>query len=147
MKKALGVPVREIQFDQGTEFNKSVKDLDKEGIRTRRMNTNALVENVNATLQRIFFTLVKQRRAGFLPTIRQSVKIANNTKNRKLKMTPNEAVKLLRKGETVKRRDGAHPRPILKKNAYQRKNSISVNQLSRELSFITTNTSNICNWE
>ena len=33
-------------------------------------------------------------------------------------MTPNEAVKTLRKGETVKRREGAHPRPILKKNAY-----------------------------
>ena len=118
MTRALGVPVREIQFDQGTEFNKSVKDLAKKGIRTRRMITNALVENVNATLQRIFFTLVKQKRAGFFQTLRQSVKIANNTKNRKLQMTPNEAVKILRKGDTVKRREGAHPRPILKKNAY-----------------------------
>ena len=118
MNKALGVPVREMQLDQGTEFNKSVKDLKLKGVRVRRMVTNALVEAKNAQLQRTYYTIVAQKKAGFMSSIKQSVIIANNTRSRKLGMTPNEAVALLKKGEAVKRRDGAHPRPILKKRAY-----------------------------
>ena len=84
-----------------------------------RMRTNALVENVNSTLQRIFYTIVKQRRSGFYESIKKAVEIHNNTFNRKVGMTPNEAVEKLLAGDTLKRRDGKHPKKILKKNAYK----------------------------
>ena len=83
------------------------------------MRTNALVESVNAKLQRIFYTVAKQRRTGFKGSMVQAVKISNNTLNRKLGMTPNEAVQKLKSGEPLKRRQGRHPKKILKKHAYK----------------------------
>mgnify|MGYP001180380877 CR=1 FL=1 len=120
MSKALKTPVREIQFDMGTEFNKSVKDLQARKIRTKRMRTNASVEARNAVLQRIFYTIVAQKRAGFASSVNQAVNIANETLNRKIGMTPNEAVASLQKGETIKRREGKHPRPIMRNKAYKK---------------------------
>ena len=96
MAKALGTPVREIQYDFGTEFNLSEKDLEKKKIRVRRMRTNAVVEQVNAKMQRIFYTIVAQKRTGFKGSVEQAVAISNNTKNRRLGMTPKEAVAKLR---------------------------------------------------
>lgn len=119
MSKALKTPVREVQFDMGTEFNQSVKDLKARKIRTRRMRTNAIVEGKNATLQRIFYTIVAQKRAGFASSVVQAVKIANETLNRKIGMTPNEAVAKLQKGKKIKRREGVHPRPIMRNKAYK----------------------------
>ena len=119
MAKALNTPVKVLELDQGSEFNLSEKNLKKQKVTVKRMRTNALVESVNAKLQRIFYTLVKQRRSGFYDSIKKSVEISNNTFNRKLGMTPNEAVEKLLGGETLKRRDGTHPKPILKKDAYE----------------------------
>ena len=123
MAKALSTPVRVFEIDQGTEFNLSEKQLAKlkrpNSVTVKRMRTNALVEGVNAKLQRIFYTIAKQRRGGFRASMEQAVKISNNTLNRTLGMTPNEAVKLLKSGEPLKRRDGKHPKPIMKKNAYK----------------------------
>ena len=99
MAKALGTPVREIQYDFGTEFNLSVKNLEKKKIRVRRMRTNAVVEQTNAKMQRIFYTIVAQKRTGFKGSVEQAVAISNNTKNRRLGMTPKEAVAKLRGGE------------------------------------------------
>ncbi len=110
-------------LNQGTEFNLSEKQLAKlkrpNSVTVKRMRTNALVEGMNAKLQRIFYTIAKQRRGGFRASMEQAVKISNNTLNRTLGMTPNEAVKLLKIGEPLKRRDGKHPKPIMKKNAYK----------------------------
>ena len=103
MAKALGVPVKSVTFDQGTEFFKSQRDLKKQGIHTRRVRTNAYVEQTNAKMQRIFYTLVAQKRAGFKSTVQQAVDISNNTLNRRTKMTPNEAVQSLRIGKLVER--------------------------------------------
>ena len=103
MAKALGVPVKSVTFDQGTEFFKSQRELDKQGIHTRRVRTNAYVEQTNAKMQRIFYTLVAQKRAGFKATVQQAVDISNNTLNRRTKMTPNEAVQSLRIGKLVER--------------------------------------------
>lgn len=99
MAKALGTPVREIQYDFGTEFNLSEKNLEKKKIRVRRMRTNAVVEQTNAKMQRIFYTIVAQKRTGFKGSVEQAVAISNNTKNRRLGMTPKEAVAKLRGGE------------------------------------------------
>ena len=103
MTKALGVPVKSIAFDQGTEFFKSQRELEKQGIHTRRVRTNAYVEQTNAKMQRIFYTLVAQKRAGFKATVQQAVDISNNTLNRRIKMTPTEAATSLRLGKLVAR--------------------------------------------
>ena len=117
MGKALGVPVREVLYDKGTEFNKSVKDLKAAGIKTQRMITNAVVEAKNAILQKAFYTIVAQKRAGFLSSVNQAVQICNNTRNRKVGMTPNEAVAKLREGTAVPRVK-KKVTPILKSKAY-----------------------------
>ena len=123
MARALNTPVRAIEWDQGTEFNKAEKELQAlkrpNSVTVKRMRTNALVESVNAKLQRIFYTVAKQRRTGFKGSMVQAVKISNNTLNRKLGMTPNEAVQKLKSGEPLKRRQGRHPKKILKKHAYK----------------------------
>ena len=121
MAKALNTRVSVLFLDQGSEFNLAEKKLEKQNpkVSVRRMRTNALVESVNAKLQRIFYTIVKQRRSGFYDSIKKAVEISNNTLNRKVGMTPNEAVEKLLAGETLKRRDGKHPKPILKKDAYK----------------------------
>ena len=132
MAKALGVPglkqgknspqpgIKMVQFDQGTEFNESVKLLEAGGIKTKRMRTNAIVEQTNAKMQRIFYTLVAQKRAGFKATVAQAVDIANNTLNRRIKVTPAEAVKSLRLGEEVKRQKEPLKNPgAIKKRAFK----------------------------
>ena len=119
MAKALNTPVTVLELDQGTEFNLSEKNLKKQKVTVKRLRTNALVESVNAKLQRIFYTTVKMKRSGFYDSIKKAVEISNNTFNRKVGMTPNEAVEKLLAGETLKRRDGTHPKPILKKDAYK----------------------------
>ena len=119
MAKALNTPVTTLLLDQGSEFNLSEKNLKKQKVTVQRLRTNALVESVNAKLQRIFYTIVNQRRSGFYDSIKKAVEISNNTFNRKVGMTPNEAVEKLLAGETLKRRDGKHPKPILKKDAYK----------------------------
>ena len=93
MGKALGTPVRVVEYDMGTEFNKSIKDLQdtvyevRDGkehkIKVFQRVTNAGVEQTNAKMQRIFYTLVAQKRTNFAGTVKQAVDISNNTKNRK----------------------------------------------------------------
>ena len=117
MSEALGVPVRKILYDKGTEFNLSVKELDAAGIKTQRMITNAVVEAKNAILQKAFYTVVAQKRAGFLSSVNQAVAICNNTRNRKVGMTPAEAVAKLRAGTNVPRVK-KKVTPILKSRAY-----------------------------
>ena len=119
MQKALGVPITEVQFDQGTEFFKSQKQLNKQGVKTRRMRTNAVVEQTNAKLQKIFYTLVAQKRSALKSTAVQAVKISNNTLNRRVKMTPSEAVTNLRLGEKVKKQRKPQKAPAdVKKRAF-----------------------------
>lgn len=117
MTKALGVPVREVQYDMGAEFNQSERDMKKAGLKVLRMRTNAVVEQTNAKMQRIFYTIVAQKRAGFLSSVKQAVVISNNTKHRKTGMTPAEAVEKMRGGTTVNRVKQKIT-PILKRKAY-----------------------------
>jgi hypothetical protein len=121
MAKALGIPVTEVQFDAGTEFFESQEDLNKIGIKTRRMRSNAVVEQTNAKMQRIFYTLVEMKRAGFKATVLKAVDISNNTLNRRIKMTPTEAVKSLRLGQQVKKQRKPLKTPAgVKKRAFRK---------------------------
>jgi hypothetical protein len=106
MGKALGTPVTVVRYDMGGEFVQSIKDLEKSGVKVFQMRTNAVVEQVNAKLQRIFYTIVAQKRTGFAGSVKQAVDISNNTKNRKLGMTPKEAVAQLRAGEKPAKKRG-----------------------------------------
>jgi len=99
MGKALGTPVTVVNYDMGGEFLQSIRELKAAGIKTFQKRTNAEVEQANAKLQRIFYTIVAQKRTDFKGSVKQAVDIANNTKNRKLGMTPQEAVEKLRAGQ------------------------------------------------
>ena len=119
MGKALGTPVTVVNYDMGGEFVQSIKDLKAAGIKTFQKRTNAEVEQANAKLQRIFYTIVAQKRTGFEGSVKQAVDIANNTKNRKLGMTPQEAVEKLRAGQKPeKKRAKTSAREMTGKNVY-----------------------------
>ena len=70
---ALKQKVRRIEVDKGGEFMGVVLEmLDKKKIRVIQKQTNAVVEQVNAKMQRIFWNLVEQRRGAFIPTAKQA---------------------------------------------------------------------------
>ena len=95
--------VKRIEVDAGGEFKGLVSKMLKErGIRLVVKKTNALVEQANSKMQRIFFSLVEQRRGYFLPTVKMAVKIANRTLNRRIGMTPDEGVSVLSSGRALK---------------------------------------------
>ena len=96
------------------------------GIKTFQKRTNAEVEQANAKLQRIFYTIVAQKRTNFEGSVKQAVDIANNTKNRKLGMTPKEAVEKLRAGQKPEKKRA-------KKSARSDKNVYKVGTLVRAL--------------
>ena len=110
-EKASGVAVRKIETDKGGEFKGGVKDdenpemvldlLKRRKIHKVEKVTNALVETKNAHMQRVFWILVKQRRGGFLPTVKQTVKITNKTYNRRIGMNPEDAMNIIKNKGTV----------------------------------------------
>ena len=113
-EKQFGIKVRQIEVDKGKEFyghkgdeKKNIKPLDiqaelkKRDIRLIRKRTNAVVEQKNAHMQRVFWAIVEQRRAGFLESAKQAVKISNRTKNRRTGLTPEEALKKIAQGGKV----------------------------------------------
>ena len=112
-----GIKVRQIEVDKGGEFYGDKgdekegipplsiqKELKKRNIRLIRKVTNAIVEQTNAKMERLFWNLVEQRRGGFLTTVRQAVKISNRTLNRRTGMNPEEAMQKLKRGEKVSQR-------------------------------------------
>ena len=66
--------------------------------------SNAVIEQTNAKFQRIFYNIVEQRRKYFLPSVKQAVRISNNTLNRRTRLTPSDAVKKIKNGEKVQQR-------------------------------------------
>ena len=115
-----GIKVRQIEVDKGKEFygdkgdkkkkipplsfQKELKNRKEGPIRLIRKVTNAVVEQVNAKMQRIFWNLVQQRRGAFLPTVKQAVKISNRTQNRRTGMNPEDAMEKLSRGQKVAQR-------------------------------------------
>ena len=114
---SFGIKVRQIEVDKGGEFYGDKGDPDagipplsiqqelkKRNIRLIRKITNAVVEQTNAKMERIFWNLAEQRRGGFLTTVRQAVKISNRTMNRRTRLNPEEAMQKLKRGEKVAQR-------------------------------------------
>ena len=94
--------VKRLEVDKGGEFMGVVKTmLQEKGIRVIQKRTNAVVEQKNAHMQRVFWAIVEQRRGGFLTSVKQAVKISNRTKNRRTGLTPEEALKQIAEGGKV----------------------------------------------
>ena len=117
-KELMGKKVKKIEFDKGKEFMGAVIPmLDKKKIRRVLKVTNATVESKNAHMQRNFWAVVEQKRTGFTDSLKEAVKITNNTLNRTTGLSPREAMKLVRQGKPVplKRVKAA---PAAKKKAF-----------------------------
>ena len=104
-EKQLGQKVKKVEVDKGGEFRGATREmLTKRGIRTIEKITNAAVEQTNAKMQRVFWALVEQRRGGFLATTKQAVKISNRTYNRRIRMSPEDALKKIVAGEKISKK-------------------------------------------
>ena len=115
-----GVKVRQVEVDKGGEFQSEVSRMfrkatvaekakgEKDGpfwnVRLIQKTQNATVEQINAKMQRIFWNLVEQRRGGFETTWKQAVKISNRTRNRRTGLNPEQAMKNIVGGISVKQR-------------------------------------------
>ena len=126
-EKLTGQKVTKVEVDAGGEFKGQTKEmLHNRGIRVQVMRNNALVEGVNAKMQRIFWNLVEQRRGGFLATGKQATKISNRTINRRTGLTPDEAIKKIKAKEVV-----SHKRP--KAGPTERKKALPIGTKVRYL--------------
>ena len=111
--------VGRIEFDKGGEFRGAVAVMLKEkGIRKIEKVTNAVVEQKNAHMQRVFWNLVAQRRGGFIPTVKQAVRISNRTLNRRTGMNPEEALQQIAAGGKVNQKE-PKAGPAQRKKAFE----------------------------
>ena len=89
-----------IRMDRGGEF--SIKELEKHFKKASHVNSGCAVENRNASFQKCYFQILRQRKATtILDAMRQSEKLMNNTYNRIHKKTPNELVERAEKKENI----------------------------------------------
>ena len=89
----LKAKVFEIAADHGREFYTDVRVLlKKRGISQKQVSKGARVEKFNQDFQRNFYRLLRLRRGTFVSLQDQALEICNNTRNKNLKMTPNEAL-------------------------------------------------------
>ena len=93
--------------------------LKQRGIRRVEKVTNAVVEQKNAHMQRVFWNLVEQRRGSFLPTVKQAVRISNRTLNRRTGMNPEEALKKIAAGDEVQQKE-PKAGPAKRKKAFEK---------------------------
>ena len=101
-EELMGRKVVKVEFDKGKEFmGKIIPYLEKRKIRRVMKVTNATVESKNAHMQRNFWAVVEQKRTGFTESVKESVKITNNTLNRTTGLSPRAAMKLVRQGNPV----------------------------------------------
>ena len=101
----LGKKVTRAEVDKGSEFKGATKRmLEARGIKVIQKVTNAAIEGVNAKMQRLFWSLVAQKRGDFKETAKLATKISNRTLNRRTGMTPEDALKKIKGGEEVARK-------------------------------------------
>ena len=101
----LGQKVTKAEVDKGAEFMAETKEmLVARNIKVVQKVTNAAIEGVNAKMQRLFWSLVAQKRGTFKETAKLAVKISNRTLNRRIGMTPEEALKKIANKEKVARK-------------------------------------------
>jgi len=80
------------------------KMLEDRKIKVVQKITNAAIEGVNAKMQRLFWSLVAQKRGNFKETAELATKISNRTLNRRIGMTPEDALKKIANKEKVARK-------------------------------------------
>ena len=101
----LGKKVTRAEVDKGSEFMAETKRmLEARKIKVVQKVTNAAIEGVNAKMQRLFWSLVAQKRGNFKETTKLATKISNRTLNRRTGMTPEDALKKIKGGEEVARK-------------------------------------------
>ena len=101
----LGQKVTRAEVDKGAEFMADTKKmLEDRDIKVVQKITNAAIEGVNAKMQRLFWSLVAQKRGNFKETAELATKISNRTLNRRIGMTPEDALKKIANNEKVARK-------------------------------------------
>ena len=106
IKKRFPKGITTMASDDGREFRGQVGQLFlKNKIKHRVVKLSPHVESRNAYIQQIFYRLVRMQRGSLKSVITQTQNIANSTVHRQLGITPNAAVKLLKEGKKVKRKD------------------------------------------
>ena len=93
MEHKLGTKATQISADHGREFFAEVRVLlKKRRIRIKQVPKGSRVEKFNQDYQRNFYRLLRMRRGNFSELEKQALKLTNNTRNKNLKMTPEEAL-------------------------------------------------------
>ena len=95
MQEKLGTRVTEIGSDHGGEFmGATAALLKRRRIKDRKVERGARIEKFNQDYQRNFYRIAKLGRgSGFRNTMQQALDMTNNTRNKHLRMTPEEALK------------------------------------------------------
>jgi hypothetical protein len=87
--------VKRIFADAGKEFLGKTKELlEERNIKFTAGKRGASIENANATFQRYFYVITRMKRGSLLDATKQAEAHMNNIYNRRIHMTPNQAVKL-----------------------------------------------------
>ena len=93
MEHKLGTKAYEISADHGREFFAEVRALlKKRKIKIKQVPKASRVEKFNQDYQRNFYRLLRMRRGKFFSLQQQALDLTNNTRNKHLKMTPEEAL-------------------------------------------------------
>ena len=93
MEHKLGAKATQISADHGREFFAEVRVLlKKRRIKMKQVPKGSRVEKFNQDFQRNFYRLLRMRRGNFTELQKQALDLTNNTRNKNLKMTPEEAL-------------------------------------------------------
>ena len=95
MDHMLGSKVYQIAADHGREFYADVQRmLKRRKIKFQQVPRGSRVEKFNQDFQRNFYRIMKMRRGTFSSLTQQAQDITNNTMNKNLRKTPEEALKM-----------------------------------------------------
>ena len=93
MEKRHKAPITHCYSDQGKEFLGQVKEyFQSRNIKHKLVARGAHIEHYNQVLQRSFYRCLDMKRGSVKSCLYQAVDIVNNTFNRRLGMTPQEAI-------------------------------------------------------
>ena len=93
MQAKLGSRILSISCDKGSEFKGSTaRMLKQRNITQKFVDRGSRVEHCNQIFQRNFYRLYKLRRGTFQSLQKQAAALVNQTRNKYIRMTPNEAV-------------------------------------------------------
>ncbi len=93
MEKRHKAPITHCYSDQGKEFLGNVREyFNSRNIKHKTVARGAHIEHYNQVLQRSFYRCLDMKRGTIKSCLYQAVDIVNNTFNRRLGMTPQEAI-------------------------------------------------------